>query len=148
MNALVVYDTKTGMTEKIAMAIATGIKDSGMEVSTKRAEEVSEEDFRNAEVWVIGAPTHVGGPTGPAKRALKSAIKAGASGKKGTAFDTRFANINKGATDKLSKLMKEAGMQMVVEPQWFVVTGMKGPLADGEEAKAKEFGAKIASASR
>jgi hypothetical protein len=79
---------------------------------------------------------------------LKSAIKAGASGKKGTAFDTRFANINKGATDKLSKLMKEAGMQMVVEPQWFVVTGMKGPLADGEEAKAKEFGAKIASASR
>lgn len=148
MKALVVYDTKTGMTEKIAVAIAAGIKESGAEAVLKKAEAAGEEDFKGADVWVVGAPTHIGGPTGEAKKALKMGLKAGASGKKGTSFDTRFASSKGGAADKLERMMSEDGVKIVVPPQWFVVTATKGPLADGEEAKAKEFGVKIAAASK
>ena len=33
--------------------------------------------------------------------------------------------------------MKEEGVMVVVEPQWFSVLKTKGPLADGEESKAR-----------
>jgi len=85
------------------------------------------EDFLEADVWVMGSPTHIGGPTSPAKKILKVGINAGCTGKKGTAFDTRLANIQKGAADKIGEKIAEAGIQVVLDPQCFVVTGMKGP---------------------
>jgi len=39
MKGLVVYDTRSGMTEKIALAIASGMRDAGMEANVKKAEE-------------------------------------------------------------------------------------------------------------
>jgi hypothetical protein len=96
----------------------------------------------------MGSPTHIGGPTGSAKKILKVGIDSGCTGKKGTAFDTRLANIKKGAAEKIGEKMAETGIQVVLDPQCFVVTGMKGPLALGEEQSAKEFGNKIAVASR
>lgn len=148
MKALIVYDTKTGMTEKIALAISSGMKEVGASVVVKKADDAMEEDFKAADFWIVGAPTHVGSATGPAKKALKKAIAAGASGKKGTSFDTRFESAGKGGMDKLRKMMEEAGVQIAVPPEWFAVKGMNGPLADGEEAKAVTFGRKIAGALR
>jgi hypothetical protein len=42
--------------------------------------------------------------------------------------------------------MAEAGMKIVAEPQWFIVEKTKGPLAAGEEDRAKAMGKKIAEA--
>ena len=148
MKALIVYDTKTGMTEKIALAISSGMKEVGTPVVVKKAEDVTEGDFKAADAWIVGAPTHVGSATGAAKRALKAGISSGAGGKKGTTFDTRFEKVGKGGAQKLRKMMEEAGMQMIIEPEWFAVKGTKGPLADGEEEKAVTFGRKIAGALR
>ncbi len=148
MKALIVYDTKTGNTERIALAISSGMKEIGAEAVVKKAEEVTGEDFKNADAWIVGAPTHAWSASSPSKKALKLGISSGAAGKKGTAFDTRFENVGKGGVDKLRKMLEEAGVQIVVPPEWFVVKGMKGPLADGEEAKAVAFGRKIASALR
>ena len=148
MKALIVYDTKTGMTEKIALAISAGMKEVGTSVVVKKADEVTEEDFRGADAWIVGSPTHAWSASGPGKKALKLGIAAGASGKKGTSFDTRFDNSGKGGAGKLQEMMENAGVQIVVPPEWFIVTGMKGPLADGQEAKATTFGRKIAGALR
>lgn len=148
MQALIVYHTKTGMTEKIALAISAGMKEVGTSVIVKKADDATEEDFKGADAWIVGTPTHVGSATGPAKNALKLGIASGASGKKGTTFDTRFENVGKGGAEKLRKMMEEAGIQIVVPPEWFAVTGMKGPLAEGEEGKATTFGRKIAGALR
>jgi flavodoxin len=148
MKALIVYDTKTGMTEKIALAISAGMKEVGTIVVVKKVDEVTEEDFRSADAWIVGTPTHAWSASGPAKKALKLGIAAGASGKKGTSFDTRFDNSAKGGAGKLQEMMENAGVQIVAPPEWFIVTGMKGPLADGEEAKATTFGRKIAGALR
>ncbi|TFG69631.1 MAG: hypothetical protein E4H25_04435 [Methanomassiliicoccus sp.] len=145
MKALVVYDTKYGMTEKIALAISSGMKGAGItDLAVKKAGDATEEDFGSSDAWIVGAPTHMTGLTKPTKKALKTAMKAGASGKRCTAFDTRFRSADKGAVDKIKRTFQEAGIKVIVEPEWFIVTGMKGPLADGEEAKAATFGQKIA----
>ncbi|MDD1743052.1 MAG: hypothetical protein LUO85_00330 [Methanomassiliicoccales archaeon] len=148
MKALIVYDTKYGMTEKIAAAIMKGLKEGGVpEVVTKKVGDATEADYRAAEAWIFGSPVHIGGATGDAKKALKVAVATGASGKKGTAFDTRFANsTGKGAAEKMMEKMEEAGVKKAAEPEWFVVLNTKGPLAEGEEAKAAAFGKKIAEA--
>ncbi len=148
MKALIVYDTKTGMTEKVALAISAGMKEVGTDVIVKKADDVTEDDFKAADAWIVGAPTHIGSATGPAKKALKKGISSGAGGKKGTTFDTRFAKVGKGGADRLRKMMEDAGLRIIVPSEWFVVTGTSGPLADGEEAKAVAFGRKIAGALR
>lgn len=145
MKALVVYDTEYGMTEKVAMGILAGLKESGIEASAKKADAVTEADLKAVDLWVFGSPVHIGGATGTAKKAVKMAIAAGATGKLVATFDTRFANgKGRGAAEKMGESLAEAGAKIIGEPQWFVVEKTKGPLAEGEEAKASEFGKKIA----
>jgi flavodoxin len=146
MKALIVYDTKTGNTEKIALAISVGMKGAGTDVMIKKADDAKEEDFKAADAWIIGGPTHAWSASSAAKKALKLGISSGASGKKGTTFDTRFENVGKGGAEKLRKMMEDAGVRIIVPPEWFAVKGMKGPLAEGEEAKAVAFGRKISDA--
>ena len=148
MKALIVFDTDYGMTEKIAVKILSGMKDGGVsDVVMKKADVSTEEDFKAADAWVFGSPVHIGGATGTTKKALKMALKTGTNGKRGTAFDTRFANTKgKAAAEKMAEAMKEEGVAIVVEPMWFVVMKTKGPLAEGEEDKAAVFGKTIAQA--
>jgi flavorubredoxin len=145
VKALIVYDTKYGMTEKIAQAISSGMKGAGItDLVVRKAGDATEEDFRSSDAWIVGAPTHMTGLTKSTKKALKTATKVDASGKSGTAFDTRFRSADKGAVDRIKRTMREAGIKVIVEPEWFIVTRMKGPLADGEDVKAATFGQKIA----
>ena len=150
MKALIVYDTKYGMTEQVAKAIMKGMKESGVsEIVIKKVGDTNETDFKGSDAWIFGSPVHIGGATGDAKKALKTAIETGASGKKGTTFDTRFVTATgKGAAEKMMEKLEEAGVGKVAEPQWFGVLKTKGPLAEGEEAKATAFGKKIAEALR
>jgi len=150
MKALIVYDTKYGMTEQVANAIMKGMKESGVsEIALKKVGDANEADFKGSDAWIFGSPVHLGGATGDAKKALKMAIETGVSGKKGTAFDTRFVNATgKGAAEKMMEKLEEAGVGKAAEPQWFGVLKTKGPLAEGEEAKAIAFGKKIAEALR
>jgi flavorubredoxin len=149
MKVLVVYDTSYGNTEKIALSICAGMKEVGLnDVTCKKADSVVIDDFKSADVWVLGSPTHVGSATGTIKKVLKSAIKTGASAKIGVAFDTRFDKATKGGAQKIQKMMERAGMKIAVPGEWFIVENMKGPLAPGEEAKAVTFGRKIAGAIR
>lgn len=149
MKALVAFDSSYGNTERVAQAICAGMKEVGMvDVSCKRIESTSPDDFRQADVWVIGSPTHMGGPTRETKKALKIAFGTGTEGKKGCAFDTRFAKVPGGAAEKVEAVMSERGVEILLKSEGFVVTGMKGLLAEGEEAKAVGFGRRIAGAIR
>jgi flavodoxin len=150
MKALIVYDTNYGMTEQVANAIMKGMKESGVsDIVLKKVGDANEVDFKGSDAWIFGSPVHIGGATGGAKKALKTAIDAGAKGKKVTTFDTRFAGYaGKGAAEKMMEKMEEAGVMKIAEPQPFVVLKTKGPLAEGEETKAVAFGKKIAEALR
>ncbi len=57
-KGLVVYDSKTGNTEKMGMAIGRGMKSAGLDVEVKRAENVSLSDLTDADAIVLGSPAY------------------------------------------------------------------------------------------
>ena len=57
-KALVVYDSKTGNTEKMARAIGEGIKEAGLDTEVKNVDNTSLDDLVTADAIVLGSPTH------------------------------------------------------------------------------------------
>lgn len=58
-KVLVIYDSRTGNTEKLAYAIAEGArKIPGVEVIIKKAREVNSADVESADAFAFGSPSH------------------------------------------------------------------------------------------
>jgi len=56
---LIMYDSRTGNTEKLAEAVAEGVKRvSGVTVELMRAESVTPEDAIGADGYAVGSPSH------------------------------------------------------------------------------------------
>lgn len=56
---LIMYDSRTGNTEKLANAVAEGIKRvSGFSVELKKAESVNPEEVIKADGYALGSPSH------------------------------------------------------------------------------------------
>ncbi len=66
-KALVVYDSKTGNTEKMARAISEGIKEAGLDVEVKKVDDASLDDLIAADAIVLGSPTYFGTMSGKMK---------------------------------------------------------------------------------
>ena len=61
MLVLVAYDSKTGNTEKMALAVAEGAEEiKGVDAILKRADKTTNEDLQEADGIVIGSPTYYG----------------------------------------------------------------------------------------
>lgn len=56
-KALIVYDSNTGNTEKMAQAIGEGISGAKMEVEVKRVNDTSLADLVAADAIILGSPT-------------------------------------------------------------------------------------------
>ena len=74
MKAAIIYWSKTGNTEKVALAIRDGLEAAGVEVSLKRAEEAQEIDFYDYNLVCIGFPSYQWHPPEPMDRFLKSKL--------------------------------------------------------------------------
>ncbi len=74
-RGLVVYDSKTGHTEKMAMAISQGMKREGLEVKVKRVENASLSDLTDADAIVLGSPTYFGNMSGNMKQFVDKSIE-------------------------------------------------------------------------
>ncbi|MBS7653342.1 MAG: flavodoxin domain-containing protein [Candidatus Bathyarchaeia archaeon] len=58
-KVLVVYDSRTGNTEKLAQAIANGArKIPGVEVIMKRARDLTPKEVEEADAYAFGSPSH------------------------------------------------------------------------------------------
>jgi flavorubredoxin len=55
-DVVIVYDTKTGNTEKVAQEILGGVKESGASVELKKVDDVTVEDVRKAKGVILGSP--------------------------------------------------------------------------------------------
>jgi flavodoxin len=89
MQALVIYDSVFGNTEKIAQAIAAGLRTSH-ETQCIRAGSVSIAQILSADIIVMGSPTRSFRAT-PATHSVLESIPTGKlQGKKVAAFDTRL----------------------------------------------------------
>ena len=71
MKAAIIYWSKTGNTEKVALAINEGLEAAGVEVLLKRTEEAADVDFYGYDLICIGFPSYQWSPPRPMDEFLK-----------------------------------------------------------------------------
>ncbi len=147
MKALIVYDSVHGNTERIAQVIGKVIAQE-IEVVVIRANEVNTEQLKDTELVIIGSPTHGGWFTEAVKEFLNNTMKLVKQDIRIAVFDTRtppvlMSKVFGFAANKMRKTLKKQGREIVVEPEGFLVEGIKGPLLEGEEERAEKWGKSI-----
>jgi len=145
MQAVVVYDSVYGNTEKVAQAIGEGI---GSGVPVLQAAGAQASDLEGLELLVVGSATHGGRPTEALQGFLARVEGVSLDGIKVAAFDTRLATrlvaVFGYAVKRIAAELEGRGGKLVASPEGFVVGGRKGPLQEGELERATAWGRKIA----
>jgi hypothetical protein len=158
MRALVVYESMFGNTEAVAQAVAGGILESmGVDlVEVGAAPDVVPGDVA---LVVVGGPTHAFGMSRPATR-LDAARQSPAvvshprgirewlknlpvrtNASQAAAFDTSATSrVTGSAARAASRRLDRLDYPLVAPPESFRVTGVAGPLADGELDRARAWG--------
>ena len=172
MRALVVYESMYGNTHAIADSIADGLR-ATHEVTVVPAGEASGQLIAEADLLIVGGPTHVHGLSSRSSRrtARQAAAKdgselrldphAGGTGLRdwldaldrraglAAAFDTRAHGLpvfTGRASHAISRLLKRHGYRLVAAPDSFLVNG-QNTLLDGEAGRALRWGMTVGAAS-
>ena len=74
-KALIVYDSDTGNTEKMAIAIGEGFTEAGVLVEIKRVKNTTLDDLTAADAIVLGSPTYFGNMSGNMKSFIDKTVK-------------------------------------------------------------------------
>lgn len=72
MNAVIIYWSRTGNTEKVALSIKEGLEAAGVDTLLKRAEEAEGIDFFEYDLVCVGIPSYQWHPPEPMDSFLKS----------------------------------------------------------------------------
>jgi len=143
VEALVVYDSQYGNTERIAQAIGEAI---GSQVV--RVGDVSPAELKEFDLLIVGSPTHGGWYT-PGVKGLLEALPL-LEGFKVAAFDTRTVSIWNRllpfgyAAPRIARKLEGNGGNLLAPPEGFVVLGIEGPLKDGELERAAGWASGLA----
>jgi flavodoxin len=147
MNALVLYESRFGNTERIAEAIALLLQEA---VPTRLAvvEDVTDcaETLHGVDLLVVGGPTHAHGVSQHLRDALECLGEHSLDGIRVAAFDTRVPGprlITGSAAVRLARLLRRRGGWLVVPPANFIVEGREGPLERGEVEHARAWAAEV-----
>ena len=85
-KAIVIYDSRTGTTEKLARAIQKVLKDSGIEVTLRKAAKAKADELKGVDAVILGSPEYNGEVTDPMKTFLAEMETVDLKGKIGAAF--------------------------------------------------------------
>ncbi|HKJ96858.1 MAG TPA: flavodoxin family protein [Thermoplasmataceae archaeon] len=151
MKVIVVYDSMYGNTRKIAESISSAF--DGTEcIKTLHVEKATPEDLKGFSLIIIGSPTHGGRPTPAVHKFMDNLPGAVKNDVHFASFDTRFSVKEQGAglrflmrligyaAEKIDRKMSEKGYKPVVKPEAFIVVDKEGPLREGEEERARNWG--------
>ena len=163
MKALVVFESMFGNTERVARAVADGIRPYGatelVEVGSAPARPGGDVDL-----IVVGGPTHAFGMSRPRTRAdavkqaggtvvsgrigireWLSSLPADPPGVAAAAFDTRvkLRGLPGSAARAAARHLRRAGHRLIAPAESFYVEGTPGPLAEGELDRARRFGERL-----
>ena len=168
MRAVIIYESMFGNTNAIADAIAKGLEPLDNVVVVPVGD--AGERLGNADLLVVGGPTHFRGMSRPRTRkwAAVTAHKAkndlvldrdaqgpgvrdwlgslGHGHTKVAAFDTRFkgpAVLRGRASRPISRKLRRHGFEVVAKPESFFVS-LQNHLEPAEEARAQEWGKRLA----
>lgn len=146
MNILIVYDTVYGNTEKVAQTLQTVLA-RGNKVNLIKTHAASAAQAQQADLLLVGSPTHGGRPTEDVKKLLDAIPVGGLNGKRAIAFDTSSAKQGEGwfvrgvidffgfASRRISADLAAKGAT-VLGTNTFLVRGREGALLDGELERA------------
>jgi NAD(P)H dehydrogenase (quinone) len=118
VRVLIVYDSTTGNTEKMAHAVAEGAKQvQGVEVVVKKVDETEFEDLLNADGIIVGSPTYYGLMSGKVKTLFDKTvdIHGKLAGKVGAAFTSSGGTASGAETTLLSILKAMLVHGMIVQ---------------------------------
>ena len=168
MNALVVYESMFGDAHTIANAIAAGLSTT-MSVRVVDAREAPDQLAPDVDLLVVGGPNHQFGMPRPrtreqAEKQLDAKFPSTHSGlrewlhrlqpgggRPAVAFDLRlthpgFLRHLDHASGQEEQLLGQHGFDVIAPAEHFAVLDTAGPLQDGEVARAKAWGATLATA--
>ena len=117
-KVLVVYDSKTGHTEKMASAVAEGARQvSGVDVVVKRVDKTDIEDLLSADGIIMGSPTYYGQMSAKLKALIDKSVKVHGEleGKVGAAFTSSGGTASGAETALLSILEAMLVHGMIVQ---------------------------------
>lgn len=133
MKAAVIYDSKHGNTEKVALVICAAIGGQMLHVGG-----VNPANLKRFELLIFGSPTHGGFPSEGIYKLLKIPLDLGSVYT--AAFDTRTRTTVFGyAAPKMAKSLEKNGGILLALPAGFFVLGIKGPLMAGEIERAADW---------
>ena len=145
MNALVLYDSQYGDTERIAQAIANAFGEFG-EARAVRLDPGQPVELQGLDLFILGCPTQGWRPTPAIQSFLEEASSEELGGLAGACFDTRF-RLPRFMTGSAARVMaarlREKGVSLLVEPESFFVKGTEGPLREGEIERASTWARQI-----
>lgn len=147
MKGAVIYYSKWGNCRKISEEIAEGLRLEGVDIIVSSVEDLTGLD-RKLDFLVVGSPTRIGKMAMPVRRFIKREITDAWDGKPFAAFGTGLEqDVRKhepqGADDIRQTLLAK-GLEPTLPVFKAAVGGLKGPLVEGEEERAREFGRELA----
>ena len=138
MNAIVIYDSKFGNTERIAKAIGYALADE-LNVRVQSVDETAALP-RELELLVIGGPSHAHGMSIPMRTFLQGMPNDALRAVPALVFDTRFRMskiISGTAAAKIARVLRRNGAKVLLPPESFFVSRSEGhPLEPGEQERA------------
>jgi len=141
MKTLIIYDSFFGNTKLLAQTIG---KELGNDTRVLHVSDFTNEDLKGVGLLIVGSPILGWRPSENITAFLMSFGRDQLKGIGVATFDTRMKIIIHGdATKKMSEMLANLGAEIIVEPNWFIVTGKEGPLAEGELERAKEWAKQI-----
>lgn len=75
MKMLIVYDSRSGNTEKMAQAVAEGVKAAGVEAVLKKVDDASVDEIPQYKGLILGSPVYYGLPTAKIKEFIDASVK-------------------------------------------------------------------------
>ena len=159
MNAMVVYDSAYGNTERIARAIGEGLGPQE-DIQVVRVADARPEQLAGVTLLIVGSPTQRFSPTGATTGFLKGIPNKGLEGVSVAAFDTRFpkskieevgilaffVRLFGYAAEPIASRLEKKGGELAIPPEGFYVDDTEGPLLEGELARAAEWARQIVAA--
>lgn len=115
---LIIYDSRTGNTEKMAVAIAEGVKQvNGATAEMKKVSEADIDDLLAADGIIMGSPTYYGQMSGKIKAFIDKSVKIHGKleGKVGAAFTSSGGTASGAETTLLSIVQAMLVHGMIVQ---------------------------------
>ncbi len=149
-DVLLIYDSKSGNTEKVARLVAEGVKQvENVNCVLRKVDEASLDDLLKADGIIIGSPTYYGTMSGKIKTFLDNSfeIHGRLEGKVGAAFTSSGGTASGAETTILSILQALLIHGMVIQgthhAQHYGLAIVGAP-KEKDQTACREFGTRIA----